>query len=108
MALGESSPCCIMCSSFNDGKHEACLNCGRPYEKPLKKAVDPETRCEARLFIADDYGDNEATMKCQLKEGHEGPHLEAYTTSGGKNAVTVTWTLDERPEVEPEESENAR
>lgn len=52
--------------------------------------------CKAVLFIADDYGDNHATMHCQLEEGHEGPHKEVFR----KDTVVVTWEEDESEESE--------
>ena len=50
--------------------------------------------CTAELHIADDYGDNKATMKCQLEDGHEGPHREEFDRNG--TPVVVTWHVDER------------
>ena len=50
--------------------------------------------CLAKLFIADDYGDNTSTMRCQLWEGHEGPHLESFVRDG---KITITWEKDETP-----------
>ena len=52
--------------------------------------------CKAVLFIGDSFGDNEATMKCQLEEGHEGSHQESFKRSSG-NEVVITWTEDETP-----------
>jgi len=57
--------------------------------------------CEAQLRIADDYGDNHATCHCQLRDGHEGKHREAFrtgdaTTEGAVNVV-VEWDGDDRP-----------
>jgi hypothetical protein len=46
--------------------------------------------CKAELEIADDYGDNHATMKCQLEKGHEGKHKEDF------NRGIVEWYKDER------------
>lgn len=34
--------------------------------------------CPATCEIADDYGDNHATMRCQLATGHDGPHREHF------------------------------
>ena len=34
--------------------------------------------CVATLEIGDDYGDNEATMHCQLEIGHSGRHREEF------------------------------
>lgn len=39
---------------------------------------DQPGKCNAVLRIADDYGDNSATMKCQLDPGHAGPHVEEW------------------------------
>lgn len=39
---------------------------------------DEPGMCNAELHIADDYGDNVATMKCQLESGHEGRHVEVW------------------------------
>lgn len=50
--------------------------------------------CNAELHIADDFGDNHATMKCQLEEGHNGKHREEFER-GGK-PVVVEWEVDER------------
>ena len=50
--------------------------------------------CNAELHIADDYGDNHATMKCQLEVGHAGPHRENFQHGG--TPVTLTWETDER------------
>lgn len=50
--------------------------------------------CNAELHIADDFGDNSATIKCQLEEGHSGPHLEAFMRNG--KSVTINFECDER------------
>jgi hypothetical protein len=49
--------------------------------------------CGCELHIADDYGDNHATMRCQLDSGHDGKHREVYR--GGK--VQIEWEGDDRP-----------
>lgn len=51
-------------------------------------------QCNACVFIADDYGDNSATLHCQLAPGHDGIHREEFERKGG--LVTVTWAADER------------
>jgi len=56
------------------------------------KDIDGE--CNARLRIADDYGDNCATMRCQLEPGHDGLHREIFQRPDGP--VTVTWHGDAR------------
>lgn len=57
-------------------------------------------RCNARLYIADDYGDNRATIRCQLDPEHEGQHKEEFKR-GGK-PVLIYWEVDERKEEEQE------
>jgi len=60
---------------------------------------DVPGECNAHLHIADDHGDNHATMRCQLEPGHDGPHREAYRAYVGEgNAggeVVVTWEKSE-------------
>lgn len=46
--------------------------------------------CKHRLQIADDFGDNHATMRCQLHEGHYGMHEEVYDAGN----VLVQWDSD--------------
>jgi hypothetical protein len=55
--------------------------------------------CTAVLHIADDFGDNWATMRCQLDAGHPGPHRERYEHRD--NTVVVTWEGDDTPPPEP-------
>lgn len=55
---------------------------------------DGDGQCNARLFIGDNYGDNTATMCCQLAPSHDGLHKEEFDREGGK--VTITWVTDER------------
>lgn len=54
-----------------------------------------EGECNAQLHIADDYGDNHATMRCQLPKDHTGAHREAYSSLVG-GQVVVMWEKDER------------
>lgn len=56
------------------------------------KDIDGE--CNAHLYIGDNYGDNSATIRCQLACDHEGPHQEQFERGGG--TVTITWVADER------------
>ena len=58
---------------------------------------DREGECNARLFIADNHGDNHATMRCQLKPDHTGPHQEVYNAGSEafKNTVLVSWECDQ-------------
>lgn len=55
---------------------------------------DVSGECNALLFIADNYGDNEATIRCQLPLGHDDVHREQFERRGGM--VTITWASDER------------
>ncbi len=61
------------------------------------KPEDVEGECNAHLYIADDHGDNEATMRCSLPKGHEGLHKEEYKSNG---KVIITWEKDEREQEE--------
>lgn len=57
--------------------------------------TDVPGQCNAHLYIGDDFGDNSATIRCQLPFGHEGAHIEKFSRGEGA-AVTVTWDKDER------------
>lgn len=50
--------------------------------------------CLAELYIADDFGDNEATIRCQLEHSHGGTHREEFERMG--RPVVITWERDER------------
>ena len=62
---------------------------------------DVKGECNARLSIADDMGDNSATIRCKLQPGHDGPHKECYNAGyhGDVNNVTITWDKDSREQV---------
>jgi len=62
------------------------------------KPEDTEGECNAHLYLGDDYGDNETTIRCQLPKGHEGTHCEWFYRGDGK--VTIAWEQDEREEAE--------
>jgi hypothetical protein len=53
-------------------------------------------KCNARLYLIDDYGDNQCTIQCELNKGHEGIHRETFYR-GGK-PVNITWEIDEDSE----------
>ena len=61
----------------------------------FNEAEDIEGECNAHLYIADDYGDGSATIRCQLPEGHDGLHVEKFERRGGD--VKIEWEIDERP-----------
>lgn len=50
--------------------------------------------CNARIFLADDFGDGTATFRCGLKPGHTGNHEERFERRG--SVVLLTWAVDER------------
>jgi len=60
----------------------------------LGDPTDLKDACNARLFISDDYGDNRATMRCQLAPAHDGVHCERFQRAGGE--IVITWVADER------------
>ena len=53
---------------------------------------DIEGQCNAHCYIADDYGDTHATIRCQLPKNHEGKHREV--SRDGK--LIIEWEDDER------------
>lgn len=62
--------------------------------------TDKAGECNARLVLADDHGENDATMRCQRLPGHEGRHTTAFTRPWNGNEVMITWTVDERADAE--------
>lgn len=59
--------------------------------------------CGAELHVADDHGDNHATCRCQLDEGHELPHRHVFhrdDLNGNRTEVVVTFFCDERDRCE--------
>lgn len=64
------------------------------------KPSDVSGECNAHLYIADDYGDNSGTMRCQLSEGHELPHREEFERD--EKPVVITWFVDERRKCDHE------
>ena len=50
-------------------------------------------KCKAVMTIYDDYGDNHATIRCQLEFGHEGHHQEEWSGYGSGDGLTVFATL---------------
>lgn len=63
---------------------------------------DVEGECNAHLYLADDYGDNQTTCRCQLPKGHTGLHTEMFLRDKKfyglrtSNNVIITWSVDER------------
>jgi len=54
--------------------------------------IDIEEQCNAHCYISDDYGDNHATIRCQLAPNHTGMHREV--SREGK--LIIEWEEDER------------
>ena len=55
--------------------------------------------CNRRMSIADDMGDNQASIRCRLPRGHKGPHQEQYT-SDSYGTVTITFKNGHVPPVD--------
>ncbi len=51
-------------------------------------------KCNARLYLGDDYGDGTCTMKCGLHEKHIGNHEEIFLRNSDE--VFISWKVDER------------
>jgi hypothetical protein len=62
--------------------------------------LDVAGQCNAWLHIADNFGDNHATMRCQLPPGHEGEHTEEWTAMPEGNTRRVAWTGNDKKNEE--------
>lgn len=61
-------------------------------EKRISEFFSKKTeKCNATIKFGDDFGDNETTFHCQLKEGHRGEHEECGDMYGKKYALK--WIL---------------
>lgn len=58
----------------------------------LGEPGDVPGQCNAHCYIGDNFGDNHATMRCQLEPGHDGPHREVFR----RGTCVLTWEEDER------------
>lgn len=67
---------------------------------------DVEGDCNAHIYIADDYGDNEATCRCNLPKEHMGLHVHSFKRDGEE--VQVIWKTDERNYADQEREEDYR
>jgi len=61
---------------------------------------DVPGQCNAHLYISDDFGDNHATIRCQLPPGHEGPHQEKFNRVEA-GTCSVCWEHSERLDAAP-------
>lgn len=64
-------------------------------EELFGEPSDVVGECNARLYIGDNFGDNQATMRCQRQPRHDGKHREVYQNSVA-GEVVVEWDTDER------------
>ncbi len=64
-----------------------------------QEATKAVKNCNRHMSIADDMGDNEASIRCQLPRGHKGPHQEQYT-SDSYGTVTITFEKGHVPPVD--------
>jgi len=59
--------------------------------------------CNARLYIGDDHGDNEATLLCQFPAGHPGRHKAEFQRKTflppGSQTVAIVWERCEREDL---------
>lgn len=53
---------------------------------------DVEGECNALLYLADNFGDNHTTIRCQLMNGHEGSHEERCRN----DTVLIQWGHGQR------------
>lgn len=67
----------------------------------MSRPTDVPGECNAWLLLADDFGDNDCTFRCQLPTGHHDGH-KAYFGPEGR-VVKVSWEYDQRPELEAED-----
>lgn len=50
-----------------------------------------ELLCSETFEIADDHGDNHATMRCGLDKGHQPPHQEVFEREDRGGSCVFTW-----------------
>ena len=74
----------------------------RDHAPPPRRQGERVMTCKAILKLADDFGDNECTITCDLEEGHEGKHegrfwesssTESAHTGEARN-VSISWDGD--------------
>jgi hypothetical protein len=68
-------------------------------EDDWKDEEEEIMRCKALMIFGDDHGDNECTFRCELEEGHEGPHRESGSMYS-KFPYTLQWNEDMREKCE--------
>lgn len=68
------------------------------------KPADEPGECNAHLYLGDDHGDNERTIRCFLKKGHAEGHECLFHRDKGE--VRIQWDVDERVDQtrEPDEA----
>ena len=55
---------------------------------------DVQGKCNARLLIGSNHGEDHTSIVCQRRAGHKGKHSETWDVPAGK--VAIHWTGDER------------
>ena len=57
------------------------------------------------LLTDDNEGNNQATVRCQLAEGHPGKHRRSFTKLGKHGEVVIEWDLNIDDSEDPDEHE---
>jgi len=65
-----------------------------PVDETGALSLGTPRRCKATIKFADDYGDNEATFRCQFAAGHDGPHQEQGHV--GRDWYLLRWGKETR------------
>lgn len=55
---------------------------------------DVKGECNAHLYLGADNGEDSCTIRCNLKEGHDGPHQETFMRD--RKPVVILWHKDEK------------
>lgn len=58
--------------------------------------------CPSQLHLADDYGDNHCTLRCQLENEHDGKHQEKFRFNEGETGArccVIEWVGDDSEET---------
>lgn len=66
------------------------------------KPEDVDGQCNCRFSVGDDYGDNEATFRCQRVPGHGGDHVEKWSyigDDGQTHQAELRWPAGNTREV---------
>jgi hypothetical protein len=63
--------------------------------------------CMSSVFLTDECnpGVNQATVRCQLMEGHSGKHRQGFTKLGKHGEVVIEWDSNIDDSEDPDEHE---